>query len=218
MTAPLAGFWLEESRDPYGVWTPYLVRMFRQDHRPPAFGRPIGGGLYTAPTLLFGDRMPPAREARMGYTLTAGLSEQNGVGAMPTEALADELGPVVRGIHTSQRSKEDAYGRLRTLIENGGIVLPDHEALRRQLAGLSAEPTPGGGIRIEASNPAIHDDLTDALSLAVAALPEDWTPGHPSDFHDDVELIETPGGLVVPKYPRPRKDALRRRGAYGWSE
>jgi hypothetical protein len=148
---------------------------------------------------------PGAPKVQSRYSVRAVVTEMNGVGAMPSEELARLLGRRVVGIHTSQRSKEDAYARLRALMMDGRIVLPDHLELLRQLQGLSYSPTQAGGLSIEASDPNVHDDLADALSLAVSAIRHDTKGGQATPEPADVEWLTTPSGVRVPAAPRPRK-------------
>jgi len=115
------------------------------------------------------------------------------------------MGQRVRGVHSSQRSKEDAYSRLRALLMDRRIVLPDEVELLRQLQGLAVSPTQSGGLSIEASDPNVHDDLADALSLAVSAIRHDTKGGAPSLEPEGGEWLTTSGGLQVPAFPRPRK-------------
>jgi hypothetical protein len=144
-----------------------------------------------------------------GYSVRALVTEMNGVGAMPSEELVRRLGRRVLGVHSSQRSKEDAYSRLRALLSDRRIVLPDDLELIRQLQGLTYSPTASGGLTIEAADPNVHDDLADALSLAVSAVPPDTRGGVASSAPVEVEWLETAGGVRVPADPRPR-----RRGAF----
>jgi hypothetical protein len=129
----------------------------------------------------------------------------NGVGAMPSEELIRRLGRRVVGIHSSQRSKEDAYSRLRALLSDRRLVLPDSIELMRQLQGLTYAPTRSGGLTNEAGDPNVHDDLADALSLAVSAIPLDTRGGIPSEQPPGVEWLQTAGGVHVPVNPRPRR-------------
>lgn len=165
----------------------------------------------TAATVL----TPQQKErASRGFTVKAYVTEMNGVGAMPSEELARRLGRQrVVGVHSSQRSKEDAFSRLRALLSDRRLVLPDHIELIRQLQGLTVTPTRSGGLTIEASDPNVHDDLADALALAVSAVPHDTRGGVPNDQPSEVEWIETPGGIRLPASPRPRRPgSLARNG------
>ena len=101
-------------------------------------------------------------------------------------------------VHTSQQTKESAYGRVATMLSQRALVLPQHEALLRQMMGVAATPTPMGGLRIAAKVDSVHDDLPDALSLAVAGLPRQLAdvPARPAP--EGIGWRETPGGIKVP--------------------
>jgi hypothetical protein len=133
------------------------------------------------------------------------VSETNGVGQYPTEDVTARLrgsGVVVEPVASSQRSKEDTYGRLRAWLSSGRLVLPDDPELLRQLGGIVATATATGGLSIAAASPALHDDLPDALSLAVSRL--DLRRRPPCSFPDDAEWVETGSGVRVPRRPAGR--------------
>lgn len=163
----------------------------------------------TAATVV----MPGQRERNeRGYSVRRFVTEMNGVGAMPSEELARRIGRQrVLGVHTSQRSKEDAFSRLRALLSDRRLVLPDEIELIRQLQGLTAVPTRGGGITIEAADPSVHDDLADALALAVSAVPHDTKGGQPEDEPSGTTWMETSGGIRVPASPRPAQAWVTRK-------
>lgn len=126
-------------------------------------------------------------------------SETNGVGAMPTESLAQRLPyTLVRPSSSNQSNKEDAYGRVAVLLAERALVLPQHPELLRQMAGVTATPTPSGGLRIGARVESIHDDAPDALSLAVAALPLRLADVPVRDVPEGVEWVVSPAGVQVP--------------------
>jgi hypothetical protein len=158
-----------------------------------------------------GSTLRPRRlmQGGTGYDLAAVFSETNGVGAMPTEELARRLrGTSVTAVHSSQATKENAYGRLRVLLSQRRLVLPDDDTLKRQLLGLRCEPTQNGHLRIEASSPSVHDDLADALSLAATGIPTDRVRRTYTPVPDGVDFIETPSGIQVPRHPRPVSGGL----------
>ena len=146
----------------------------------------------------YGQQLAEIESLTAGWALTV-YSETNGVGAYPSEELAQRL-PQTRvvGVASTQSSKEDSYGRLGALLAQRAIVLPNHPELLRQLGGVSATPTPSGGLRIGARVESIHDDLPDALALAVAGLPRQLAEVPPRGFPEDQEWAETPGGVRVP--------------------
>jgi hypothetical protein len=126
------------------------------------------------------------------------LSEAKGVGIPSTENLRHRLRCTVKAIKTTAEIKEQAYARLQHLLSERSIVLPDYAALRKQLAGVVARPTPTGGLKIEARTQAIHDDLADALAFAVWGLPSELAPPPERNWPDGTAWAQTPGGLRVP--------------------
>ena len=127
------------------------------------------------------------------------FSECNGVGASPTENLAQRL-PRTRvvDVGTSMTTKEDYYGRVSTLLSERALVLPDHPEMLRQLGGVAATPTPLGRLRIGARTESLHDDLPDALSLAVGRLPRQLADTKRRDVPEGQQWAQTPGGIRVP--------------------
>jgi hypothetical protein len=121
-----------------------------------------------------------------GYRLQPVVSEQNGVGAMPSQELAARLAAANRGVfvqpvHTTVQLKEDAFGFIKLLLQQGRLDLPAHPGLLKQLAALEfALSESGGPVRIAVPERAGHDDLAMALALAVVPLMADdasWTGG-----------------------------------------
>ena len=109
--------------------------------------------------------------SRHGYRLRTVVSEQNGVGEMPTMELAQRfrergLHTNVLGVHTDARLKENGFGVLKMWMQQSRLALPRHPALLRQLAALEFETTESGTVRIAVPERAGHDDLVMALCLA----------------------------------------------------
>lgn len=127
-------------------------------------------------------------------------TETNGVGAYPSEELSRRLGGRVRVAPsaTTQHGKEDAYGRLRVLLAERAMVLPQNDELLRQLGGITATPTSSGGLRIAARVQSLHDDLPDALVLAVTGLPAELAKVPFREVPEGMEWVETPDGVRVP--------------------
>lgn len=145
-----------------------------------------------------------------GFEVETVVAEMNGVGAMPTETIGRRMPSVrVEGVHTSMASKEDAYGRLRALIADRRLVLPDDPELLRQLAGMRYQARPSGGLSIHAADPNVHDDLADALSLAATAIPLTARSGTATDAPPEIEWVSTSAGIHVPLFPRPRRGGIR---------
>lgn len=146
-------------------------------------------------------------------------TETSGVGAMPSQELARRLRGAERETRvnfcaTTNAKKTAGYGAILALLERGQLVLPRHPDLLRQLAGLRFEQGERGFTRIEADNPAHHDDVADALFLA--AVP--YTPKHgrivcalaniarsqrpDAELHDSsAATVETAAGLQVWRRP-----------------
>lgn len=210
--------WLQTSQRSYSEMVEVVASLATKTQRrrmlvepffsPPARAQRLPGGVVLHES---GATLPPPGgwHVPKRYSVRTLVTEMNGVGAMPSEELLRRLGRRVVGVHSSQRSKEDAYSRLRALLSDRRLVLPDDLELMRQLQGLTYAPTKSGGLTIEAGDPNVHDDLADALSLAVSAIPHDTRGGVPSPQPDAVEWLETAGGVRVPHNPRPR-----RRGAF----
>lgn len=150
-------------------------------------------------------------------------TETNGVGAGPSEELYRRLhgrGGARRtwvNVATSSASKSAGYGCVLGLLESGRLVLPRHPTLLRQLAGLKFEQGERGFTRINADDPATHDDAADALG-AIATLPHrarsgrvvchlqrladpDRAPAEASFPELDEPIVESGGGLRL--YRRP---------------
>lgn len=146
-------------------------------------------------------------------------SETNGVGAMPTQELRRKL----RGgrgtwnpVHTTNALKTAAYGTILALLEREQLFLPRDPALLRQLAGLRFEQGERGFTRIEAESAAVHDDVADALALAMLpyrprrggvacrllSLASPVAPLPDADLGNfEGETFATPGGLNVWRKP-----------------
>lgn len=110
-----------------------------------------------------------------GFDVRRVTCELNGVGAMPSQELVKALMAVglapwqVEPVHTTSQLKEDAFGFLKLLMQDGRLLLPRHPALLKQLAALEFEATETGAYRIAVPERAGHDDLV--MSLALASLP-----------------------------------------------
>lgn len=136
--------------DPDGFWVPFLAEGFR------------------VPYARWVDRVV---DVAAGFRLSRIVSEMNGVGAAPSQMLAERLGVRVEGVHTDARLKEDAFARVKVLLQNGQLVLPRHPALLAQLHGLEFESPDSGVLKIAVPERRGHDDLCMGLALAVRADP-----------------------------------------------
>jgi hypothetical protein len=155
----------------------------------------------------YGQQVAEVAALASAWRLVAVHSETNGVGAFPTEELTRLLRRrvAVTPVASTQASKENGYGRLATMLSRREIVLPEHEELIRQLGGVTATPTPSGGLRIAAVTEAVHDDLPDAAVLALSGLPSPLLQVAATDPPADVRWVETPEGVRVPVPVRTRR-------------
>jgi hypothetical protein len=109
-----------------------------------------------------------------GFMFQQLTAETNGVGAMPTQVLARRVWEacgvdVVAPEHTTSRTKEDLFGFMKLLMQQGRLVLPRHPSLLRQLGALEYAIGDGGAMRIAVPERAGHDDV--AMSFALALRP-----------------------------------------------
>lgn len=112
--------------------------------------------------------------AAEGYRLGRVMSEINGVGAMPTQELISRLsgaGCRVEGVSTTAALKEQAFGALKVLMQQGRLVLPRHPELLSQLSSLRFEQRDSGTMHISVPERLGHDDLAMALALASMGEP-----------------------------------------------
>lgn len=133
------------------------------------------------------------------FLFNALSAETNGVGQMPTQVLGrgvwEAVGrEVVQPVSTTARLKEDGFGFIRLLLQQGRLALPRHPALLKQLAALEFSQTESGVMRIEVPERAGHDDLAMSLCLAVLPLmaqelvPEVADTLTMEDFLEDVQV------------------------------
>lgn len=93
--------------------------------------------------------------------------EENGLGEGTVHRFEDEF-KCVEGFRTTIRSKESIYNQLKNLMQKGEINIPDREDLTSQLRTIEYENTNRGNMKIYAPG-RNHDDIADALALAVGA-------------------------------------------------
>jgi hypothetical protein len=143
-----------------------------------------------------------------GYGVRVVASETNGVGAHPTEALADEvsrrgLSCHVAAVWTDVRRKQSGFGKIKMMLQQDLLVLPREPELLKQLRSLEFEQTAGGSVRIAVPERAGHDDLAMALMQAASCV-------RPSrrgeeEIPERLQLAHTTAasGVKVPAQPRP---------------
>lgn len=166
-----------------GVPQDHPVAHDHPARRGAAFWIPLAEEHYGKGYEAFIDRVVELGDA---FTFGRVSSETNGVGEMPTQVLRRRLlegrrAKDVVGIHTDTRSKEDQFGSIKLLLQQGRLLLPRHPALLRQLAALEYESLDGGSMRIAVPERAGHDDLAMAFALAMSGEVETasrWSGGH----------------------------------------
>lgn len=97
-------------------------------------------------------------------------SETNGVGAWPTDDLAQRVHGVtgVAAVWTDLKRKQSGFGKIKMLLQGDRLILPRHPELLSQLRALTQEQLPGGGIRISVPERSGHDDLCMSLMQAIS--------------------------------------------------
>jgi hypothetical protein len=119
-----------------------------------------------------------ASGGRGRYRYVALMSEENGVGAMPSQELAKRGLPVVP-VYTTAALKEQAFSTIKFLLQQGRMQLPANAPrLLGQLAALEFEERDAGSMRIAVPERAGHDDLAMAFALAALGLVDVYPTEH----------------------------------------
>ena len=150
------------------------------------------------------------------YSVRRYVSETNGVGAMPTQVLQERayrasqtsrtgFQTLVRGVTTDSRRKAGGFGRIKVLLQQGRLVLPNHPDLLRQLHALEYEQTVQGLLRISVPEAAGHDDLAMALMQAVSNIAT-FTGTYDRGLFGRGDVLTTPAGTRIHTKPRPHDD------------
>jgi hypothetical protein len=110
----------------------------------------------------------------------AELAKQYGVSGLVSdahyrEAIAEALeehGLYILDAPTGQAGKTETFARVRSVLNEGRLRLPDDARLLAQLRDVRSKPTPGGGMSIvqPRRSGGGHGDVASALVLAVHAL------------------------------------------------
>ena len=179
-----------------------------------------------ASRVPYGQFIDRLAEIACGYEVYRYISEENGVGAMPTQVLRERLDsassyydmhgryvnlgdvrrPVrVKGVHTSLQRKSSAFGKLKGMLQLGRLVLPNEPHLLRELRGLTYEQTPTGHMKISVPEALGHDDLVMALMQAVSAISLNRYPWAES-IPGEGELLSCPNGVRISELPRTHPD------------
>lgn len=97
------------------------------------------------------------------------VSETNGIGDMPTQAL-EQAGMKVEGLFTTAQNKVNGYGRMKILMQAGRLIIPREPELIKQLTNLRYRISESGAsMSIAHSKRYPKDDYCDALMFALLA-------------------------------------------------
>ena len=139
-------------------------------------------------------------------------------------------------VSIDNRRKQSGFGRIKSLLQQRRLVLPRHPELLRQLNALQFEYTDSGAVRISVPERLGHDDFAMSLLHAVSCASDravaTWdNPGRSlfayDGAYDDyqrayrgvvklahnrvadgrLDVVETAGGLLVPRDAEPMSDA-----------
>lgn len=140
-------------------------------------------------------------------------AEVNGVGTGAVETLRDAAKEAgmrkwhVDPVWTDNRRKLSCYGVMKSLLQQGRLVLPADTALRRQLASVEMHVSDSGNAKIEVPSSVAHDDLADGLMQAIGCVQHAGVEMPGDAFHHeagpgDGEFLETEHGVELRQQPR----------------
>lgn len=137
------------------------------------------------------------------------VSESNGVGQMPTQVLVNKARDMpdrirmVNAVATTAARKNAGFSRLKVLLQQGRLVLPNHPDLLRQLHALTYEQTENGTLKISVPENIGHDDLAMALMQAVSVVNMDTRTADawPAPLCGGGEILTTARGTRIPTQP-----------------
>jgi hypothetical protein len=149
----------------------HLEATARREDGLPVYFVPWLAERYSTAFSVFADEVAQVAE---GFTVQRLVSELNGPGIAATEMLRGKLpaGVVVEGVSTTARSKENAFGQLKLLLQQRRFLLPPEPELRKQLSALEFETLESGTVRIAVPERLGHDDLAMALAQAMLVVLE----------------------------------------------
>lgn len=141
------------------------------------------------------------------------VSETNGVGSMPTQVLRERMMrrtsdrgiTYVNNVVTDIRRKASGFGRLKVLLQQGRLVLPNHPALLRQLHSLEFEQTATGQFKIAVPESLGHDDLAMALMQAASPIAI-GCPAYDLGIASRGDIVTTASGTRIHRQPRSHPD------------
>lgn len=146
------------------------------------------------------------------FWMRAVAAETNGVGAFPTDELAERIRQArtrtrVAPVWTNARRKQSGFGKIKTLLQSDRLILPRHPELLKQLRALQFEQQAGGGLRIAVPESAGHDDLAMALLQAMSCVETRVLRDGVDEFRrrSREETVGTSAGVQVRRRPVPHE-------------
>lgn len=143
-------------------------------------------------------------------------SETNGVGAYPTDDLKTRLwkdrglSTHVSKVWTDVRRKQSGFGKIKTLLQDGRLILPNEPELLKQLRSLEFEQLTGGSMRISVPERAGHDDIAMALMQSISCVAPAMLYDVDAPFgrieRDPDTVVYSRSGIQVPRVPLPVPD------------
>lgn len=106
------------------------------------------------------------------------------------------------GVNTSATWKENGYGMLRLLIQQGRLILPRHPGLLRQLNNLEFSTSDSGHLRIAVPERLGHDDLGMSLCQAASAVQQKPTGRWADRGRSTGDVLTTGSGTRIRSRPR----------------
>lgn len=149
------------------------------------------------------------------YYVRVLATETNGVGAYPSDDLKQRLWKDggMRGhtwvskIWTDSRRKQSGFGMIKTLLQDGRLILPNEPELLKQLRCLEFEQMTGGSMRIAVPERSGHDDIAMGLMQAVSCVHpfmlRDVEPPFGQIERNPDTVVYSRSGIQVPRVPFP---------------
>lgn len=118
--------------------------------------------------------------------------DRTGLGEGPVAELRARLGNKVEDVYLSTQKKQSLYQTMKASMEAGGVHFPPDRNIRMQLERMGYKKTKTGNLSIHAKGD-FHDDIPDAMALAIWGLPE--TAGSGIKGAGGMTGMETIGGV-----------------------
>ena len=105
------------------------------------------------------------------YNFNTITVDRTGLGEGPVADLRKAIGRKVEDVYLSTQKKQSVYQTFKSEMEAGNVTIVPKEGVRKQLANMGYKKTKTGNLSIHAKGD-FHDDIPDAMALAVWGLPE----------------------------------------------